>query len=124
LFNLIDIDYANVLTIYGRRLIADRLSQQSTKVQKFRLGKLIVDMEPRLAEMTQQSTKLLLTSAATLLLYECLCSEPSLTIPTQTGVQKPRIDATNNGALDQLIVELQLVAEIQYPPSSTLHPTS
>ena len=52
--------------------------------------KLVVDVEPCLAEMTRQSTKLLLAFAAALWLSEWLSSGPSFTIPTRTGVQKAK----------------------------------
>jgi hypothetical protein len=47
--------------------------------------KLVVDVEPCLAEIIQQSTKLLLIFDAALWLSKCLTSGPSFTIPTQMG---------------------------------------
>ncbi len=57
-----------------------------------------------------QATPELCCRSAAPWLSKWLSSGPSFTIPTQTGVQKPRIVATNSGELCLLIVGLQEIS--------------
>ena len=68
--------------------------------------KLVVDLEPCLAEMIQQSTKLATPDLWCSPLAEQTSYQwPQLYHPHPNGVQKPRIVATNHWDLDLLIVE-------------------